>query len=222
MEQWTKSIDILLVDDHKTLTDGLEVLLSSSGYRNIHSANSFEKACELICTLGSGILILDYNLNGRNGLDVLNVVHSNGSEFRTIILTSYNDIHLIRDSMKSGCYGFVNKQSASDYIINSLDEVRQGREYFCPTTQAMVNRDFTGKSTSDMIDKEIKIIDMLSKREIEVLRLIGEQYTSEEIAKTLYLSKGTIDTYRKNLIQKLHVRNSIGLALFAKVNNLIK
>ena len=128
------------------------------------------------------------------------------------MLSSYADARLIREALKRGAKSYLSKQTASVHVAEAIEAVAQGSSYFDPIIQEVINKNFAHMMPDIAITSERPMWSMLSDREKQVLELIRAEYTSEEIAKELYISKSTVDTYRKNLIIKLKVKNSVGLA----------
>ena len=213
----SKSIlPILIIDDHRMVTDGLEAILRNVGYKNISCANTeleIEKAIKGL----SAVVILDINIGNVDGLQLLKKIKQEQNA-KVLMLSSYADTRLIKEAMKSGCDGYISKHTASDHVVAAIDLVTDGRSYFDPTIQSIINASFAGMHPDTEVTKERQAISMLTQREREVLQLISEEYSSEEIANQLFISKSTVDTHRKNLIEKLKVKSSIGLMNYYSTN----
>jgi DNA-binding NarL/FixJ family response regulator len=208
----TSELHITIIDDHPILLDGLRLLLLQAGYGHISCLSSDQDICNYINNPSGDIIILDINMGKHNGLDLLNGTLSKRPEAKIIMLSSYSDTRLIREAIKHGAKGYLTKQTASKHIIDAVQSVGEGGTYFDPIIQEIINKSFAHVAPDVVTTSERPMQSMLSDREQQVLELIRAEYTSEEIAKELYISKSTVDTYRKNLIKKLMVRNSVGLA----------
>lgn len=216
-----KERPIFLIDDHQVLTDGLKLIISSAEFANIHCINQVTSISDISRITAGGIVVLDININGIYGIDILIEIQQKYPETDVIILSSYKDAFMIKAAMENGCKGFLSKQLASDHILLALSSISQGKHYYDPQIQEIINVVFAGKDSSLLHDQERKLLPMLTKREIQILKLIATGFSSIQISKSLYISKGTVDSHRKKLIQKLQVKNSVELGVIAKENHLI-
>ncbi len=205
-------LHITLIDDHPVLLDGITALLKAAGYDHITALSDPDDIAGYIDAPIGGILILDINIGSYDGLEVLSKLSDRRPELKVIMLSSYADARLIREALKRGAKSYLSKQTASAHVAMAIEAVAQGSSYFDPIIQEVINKNFAHMMPDIAITSERPMWSMLSDREKQVLELIRAEYTSEEIAKELYISKSTVDTYRKNLIIKMKVKNSVGLA----------
>ena len=208
----TSELHLTLIDDHPVLLDGLTALLKAAGYDHITTLSNPSDIAAYIDEPTGDILILDINIGSYDGLEVLSKLTDRRPELKVIMLSSYADARLIREALKRGAKSYLSKQTASAHVAEAIEAVGQGSSYFDPIIQEVINKNFAHMMPDIAITSERPMWSMLSDREKQVLELIRAEYTSEEIAKELYISKSTVDTYRKNLIIKLKVKNSVGLA----------
>jgi len=204
------SITVGLIDDHRALTDAMSLLLSNSPHSYATScAHTYEEAEHLIAENHCDIYLVDMNLGKGDSLDLINFIASKSKP--CIVLSAYSDIALIKKAMKVGSKGYLSKSSAATNILAAIDTVLEGDTYFDDIIQSTINAS-AGVADKIATAQERVMLSQLTKREKEIINLIAQEYTSEEIAKELHLSKHTIDGYRKSLISKLGVRGSVGLA----------
>ena len=137
-----------------------------------------------------------------------------------IFLSSYSDLRLVNEAIKLGAKGYVTKSSASQYLEIGISEVMSGNLYYSPDIKDSILSAFTGQA-KPVQEEESALLRQLTERELDVLKLIAQQFTSDEIGKKLFIARSTVDTHRKNLIYKLKVKNAVGLGLFAEKNGLI-
>lgn len=213
-----KPISVVIIDDHRVLIDGLISLLTIEGITVSGSANTFDQGLYILKELEYNVALIDINLEGDDGLALIK--SAKDRDKKVLILSSYTDIRLIKEALRKGADGYLTKESTSNHIIEAIQSVNDGINYFDPIIQQKLNQSFI-KSSPDHKVVERVIEAHLTKREREVLILIAHQMTSEEIADKLYIAKSTVDTYRKNLIEKLKVKNAVGLGLWASKNGLI-
>ena len=218
----SQKIKIHLADDHQVLLDGLCNLITTnpnytiSGY-SLDGTNLIEK----VCKEKASILIMDINMPNVDGLEVLKDFASKKPPFDIIVFSSYDHLKLIKEVMKLGAKSYLTKQCAGENILEAIQAVTNGEEYFCETVRTKIFNNFTNKNSSTtstinhINDKNV------SDREIEILKLIALEYNSEEISEALFISVNTVNTHRKNLIRKLNVKSPIGLVTYAIKHNLI-
>ncbi len=214
---------LLLVDDHKILLDGLKALLNMLDESlDIEMEESGIKFLERSDLESIDMVIMDINMKEKDGIQAFRESKEKGFNGKCIFLSSYNDLKLINEAIQLGASGYVTKSSATDCIYDSVTAAFNDDLYYSPDIKDRILKAF---SRSDDLqaeaDGEKAVLRQLTERELDVLKLIAQQFTSEEIAKKLYIAKSTVDTHRKNLINKLKVKNAVGLGLFAERNGLI-
>ena len=218
------AINIVLLDDHAILMDGLEALLRiNQSYQVIGKFKSGQELLEQFDDLKIDLIIIDVNMKGQDGIDVFDALKNKGYGGKCIFLSSYDDLKLVNAAIDKGANGYISKASATKYLHEAIEHVMQNKGiYYSPDIKEKILNAFSRFDTNQAeYQDEAGVLRQLTEREIEVLRLIALQYTSEEIAKKLYIAKSTVDTHRKNLIHKLKVKNAVGLGLFAERNSLI-
>ena len=219
--QMNDSLSIALVDDHKILLDGIEALLASNhDYKVVIKEESGEDLLKRSDIDAVQLLIMDINMKGRDGIQVLKELRDNGYDGTCIFLSSYDDLKLVNEAIKLGAKGYVTKGSATEYLEEAIKAVRRGDNYYSPDIQRRILSAFSKSEKEKDGTKEQGVLRQLTEREIEVLKLIAQEFTSDEIAKKLFIAKSTVDTHRKNLIFKLKVKNAVGLGIFAERNKL--
>ncbi|MCB0669885.1 MAG: response regulator transcription factor [Saprospiraceae bacterium] len=212
-----------LVDDHKILMDGMEALLSMQGdYSILFKVDRGEKLLSRTDLSEIDLLVMDINMPDMDGIDALRSLSKTAFQGYCIILSSYDDLHLVNEAIQAGARGYITKNSATEYLEEAIRAVENGEIYYSPDVRERILKSFS-KSNIDLAEEnsESAMLRQLTERELEILKLIAQQYTSEEIGKKLFIAKSTVDTHRKNLINKLKVKNAVGLGLFAKRQGLV-
>ena len=158
-----------------------------------------------------------------DGIAVLQNFFNNNFQQKVIVLSSYDDVKLIKEVLKIGALGFLAKKCAGENIVEAINKVNNGEQYFEKSIQQKLLATFnTNKSTSkEFVSQEGSFFSSLTPRELDVLQLIAKQYNTKEISDQLHISVNTVETHRKNLISKLNVKNVVGLAIYAIKNNLV-
>ncbi len=207
-----KKIKILLTDDHKMIRDGLKVMLEMYNGKYtfvMDEASSGEAAVDKIRKNDYDIVLLDYQLPGMNGAETARVVMQIKPGTKILALSNYNECAYIDKMMKGHkAKGYILKNIGQEELIKAIETVLSNKIYYSnEISLTLMNR---GKLDSG-IKSENGSYELLTKREIEVLRLIAEENTNETIANTLSISKRTVDSHRQHIMFKLGVRNSVGL-----------
>ena len=218
----SQKIKIHLADDHQVLLDGLSNLIITNpnyaitGY-SLDGTNLVDK----VCKEKAGILIMDINMPNVDGLEVLKEFAEKKPPFHIIVLSSYDDLKLIKEVMKLGAKGYLTKQCAGENILEAIQAVSDGEEYFCETVRTKIFNTFTNKNQTITTSPDHLTDKNISARELEILKLIALEYSTDEISEALFISANTVNTHRKNLIRKINVKSSIGLVTYAIKHNLI-
>lgn len=212
-------IRVYLADDHKVLIDGMQAVLQNEPEFQVcgYSLDGSDVIAQSLETQAD-ILVMDINMPAKDGIEVLREYLPESHPFKIIILSSYDDLKLIREVMKMGARGYLTKQCAGENIVEALQAVWSGAEYFCPNVRDKILMSFShgmAKPTSDTP------VSSLTERELQIIKLISQEYSGKEIGVELSISPNTVETHRKNLIKKLNVKNTIGLVKFAIKNNLV-
>lgn len=215
-----KKIRIYLADDHQVLIDGiLAVLKTNTKFEVVGYSLNGMNLVDTVHQKKADILIMDINMPQKDGIEVLKEFSDKGFSCKVIVLSSYDDFKLIKEVLKLGASGYLSKQCAGDSIIEAIESVAAGQDYFSKNIQEKIFSSLTGnKSASE--NYEITNT-MLTDRELEILKLISMEYSGKEIGEELFISANTVETHRKNLIKKLNVKNTIGLVKYAIKHNLI-
>ena len=215
-------ITVHIADDHKILIEGIIAVINTDDDIEVKGYSLTGKhVMEWVESNNADILILDINMPEYDGIEVLKYFKQKKISQRVIILSSYDDVKLVQEVINLGANGFLSKDSAGQHIIEAINAVHKGDQYFSDAIKNNLIKLYTGKNVKSGKRPESTILNSLTPREIEVLKLITDEYSSPEIADKLNISQSTVDTYRKSLLKKTNVKNSIGLAMYAVKNNII-
>ncbi|MEN8186216.1 MAG: response regulator transcription factor [Bacteroidota bacterium] len=215
-------IRVHIADDHQILIDGIIAVLKSEENIDVvgYSLNGTQ-VVEWFQENTADVLILDINMPELDGIEVLNKFDSFENKPKVIVLSSYDDIKLVKEVLQIGAQGFVPKKSAGEHIVNAVKKVANDEQYFTDDIKEKMMQTLLNKPGKDKVSQDGVLISSLTKREVQVLKLVAQQYSTREIAEELHISESTVDTHRKNLMKKVKVKNSVGLAIFALKNEVI-
>ncbi len=218
-----RKIKVHVADDHQILIDGINAVLSSE--KNIDVVGYSLNGKDVLTWFASNeadILILDINMPKLDGIGVLQSFFDKGFQQKVIVLSSYDDSKLIKEVLKIGANGFLTKKCAGENIVEAINTVNNGQQYFSKSVQEKLLATFTKSlEKNEKFSQDGSFFSSITPRELDVLRLIAQQLNSKEISIKLHISVNTVETHRKNLISKLNVKNVVGLAIYAVKNNII-
>lgn len=212
-------IRVFITDDHEMYLEGLALLLGKQkDIEVIGTASSGKALLNQLRDLQTDILLLDVYLPDTTEEELLQQIRASRPELKVIYLTLLRGTRYIHKLTRYNIQGYVLKNAPLEELLTALRTVQDGNSYFSKDVHiGDSNEDF--RNTITIEDRQID--DILSRRELEVLKLICREYSNAEIAEKLFLSVSTVETHRKNLIAKLGVNNTVGLVKFALRHKLI-
>jgi DNA-binding NarL/FixJ family response regulator len=204
-------VDILLVDDHSIIRDGIKAILRGSTEFHVSSeARSGAEAVEICGRLKPPIVLMDINLPGLGGIEATIQILRGSPATRVVMLSMYDDRNSVLNALRAGARGFVLKSASENDLLDALRAVANGGSYLSPLVSDRLVSDLRNKDTQRRPEGQT-----LTPREIQILRLVADGKTSKEIAVLLNLEVNTVRTYRKTLMKKLGVSNTAGLVKFS-------
>lgn len=210
-----KRIKILIADDHKLFNDGMKLMLSMEAEIDIvGQVYSGKDVLHHVNVLKPDIILLDINMPHVNGLDVAAKVIQDLPKVKIIILTMYSDKKFVDDCLAMGVHGFVLKSSGVDVVLMAIETVLNNGQFYEPK---MNPKNFDNRHATDEFMRQFQ----LTKREIEIIGLIGQSNTNDEIAEKLFLSIATVKTHRNNINLKLDIKKPADLVKFAVEHGLV-
>lgn len=226
--QTAQTVKTIIADDHHLFIAGLTSILQGSEQVNfdiIDVAHDGEELLNKLKRLDPELLILDLNMPEKDGLDVLTAIRLQNKELKILALTMYDDSKIVKSAFKSGVDGYVLKSAVKDELLEAIYDVLAGNTHLgngvrLNEAMATMNGTIIKPKVSPFEDRFIKKYN-LTKREIEILRLITQALSNKQIAKELFISDQTVSVHRKNIMRKLSVSNTAGLIKIAYDNGLI-
>ena len=217
-----EKIKVHIADDHKILIEGIVAVINTESDIEIEGFSlTGKEVIDWAEDHYADILILDINMPIYDGIEVLKFFKIKKINLKVIILSSYDDVKLVQEMINLGASGFLSKDSAGQHIVEAIRTVHAGDQYFSDTVKNNLLKLYTGKNVKLGQRPQSTIVNSLTDRETEVLKLISQEYSSPEIAQILNISQSTVDTYRKSLLKKTNVKNAVGLAMYAVKNKII-
>lgn len=217
------NVNILLVEDHKLVRDGIKMLLESKNeYDVVAEASHADDALAILANdVQIDLVITDINMSGMDGVALTENIQQLYPHIKVIVLSMLQDDEHVSKSFHAGAKAYLIKSSHYNELLFAIEHVINGGKYMCESV--MMDMIQKTREMSENLDQTLDLMkDLdLSEREMEVLQLIGDGYTNNEIAEKLFLSKRTVEGHRQNLIDKTHVKNSAQLVKYAVKNGLI-
>ena len=211
------SVNILLADDHKMIREGLKQLLEMyDDIKVVGEAGGGFEWLNLADKTHPDVILLDINMPNLDGLQVLNIIKTQKMDCKVIVLTIHNEIEYLIKAIDFNCDGYILKDSDFDTLKNAIMTVYEGQTYIEPTLVPLLNVRLAERDLMKDKSKE------LTRREVEVLKMIASGSSNKEIASTLSISERTVKNHVSNIFKKIDVSDRTQAAVFAIKNDIIK
>ena len=199
---------VLIVEDHPITRQGLKALINQQVMLTVcGEADSASEAIELVATLRPDLALVDVTLKGGSGIELIKSLHEHAPGMPVLVVSMHDEALFAERALRGGALGYVMKHEAADKITGAIQQVLRGELYLSPRMRERVLHRFVSRKS----DRLVFAMDTLSNREMEVFRLIGNGYSTRQIAERLNLSSKTIDSYREHLKLKLGIENGAEL-----------
>jgi DNA-binding NarL/FixJ family response regulator len=210
---------ILIADDHSMVRDGVKNLINQNkDLVVVGEASSGSQALELFDSLNPDLLIMDISMPDMNGMEVSKLILAKNPQANIVILSMYDDEDYISRCLEYGVKGYVIKNESGSELDYAIRSVLIGKNYFSRQAQDVIFRKYS-QNVSKKKQREDSV--KLTKREVEIIKLIAEGMTSQEMANKLFISPRTVETHRANLMKKIGVKNAIELVKKAEQMDLL-
>ncbi|RYY53244.1 MAG: response regulator transcription factor [Chitinophagaceae bacterium] len=210
-----EKITILLVDDHKLIRDSWSFILNSDDrFSVIGETSSGEEAIEITRIRKPDIILMDVNMSPVNGFDATKQIHKISPESKVIAVSMHSMPAYAKRMLQLGAMGYVTKNSSKEEMITAIVEVYNGKKYICEEVKNILAQQELDE-TSEQSD-----MNNLSRRELDIIKLIKEGLSSKEIAVQLDISLKTVEVHRYNILKKLKLKNTAALVNFINAKGL--
>jgi DNA-binding NarL/FixJ family response regulator len=217
----SKIINIALVDDEALFVEGLSLLFSNVEHINVtKTANSGLAFLDALQnnpeTILPDIALVDIQMKPMDGFELVEVLKDKYPDLKIIILSSHYKSNVLGHMIKLGVSAFIPKNANKELLVTAIESVNNSGVYFTQTDQEMLVKFMNSKSKK----LTLSLNEELSKREIEVVKLICLEHTNHEIADQLFLSKRTVESHRQRILEKVGAKNTVGLVVYAIANKI--
>ena len=207
-------INILLVDDHSIIAEGVKLMLSKVKDINVVSwVSNGEKAVNYLKKTNEiDVVLMDINMPVMNGIEATKIIKNNNKKINIVALTMHEGEEYVLSMLRAGAIGYITKESGTDELVRAIRSASKGEKYYSDEISKLIINALLGENRDG--PKE------LSRRELEMLSYIAGGYTNVEISKILFISKNTVDAHRRNILDKLNLKNTVALVKYAIENSL--
>ncbi|PKQ30445.1 MAG: DNA-binding response regulator [Actinobacteria bacterium HGW-Actinobacteria-10] len=210
------SIRVMLVDDHQIVRDGLRSLLAREmDIEVVGEAETGRDAIPLAMKLRPDVILMDITMRGLNGIDATRQLIADIEGMRVIALSMHSDRRYVADMLSAGASGYLMKDSAFEELSLAIRTVMSGRTYLSEGVAQIVVDDYVQRVSGKTPAEGVGSTKPLSTREREVLQLMAEGHSTKAIAGMLHLSVKTVETHRRQIMEKLRIFNVAGLIKYA-------
>jgi DNA-binding NarL/FixJ family response regulator len=209
---------ILIADDHSIVRSGLKKILDAKpDMEVVAEAEDGAEAVEKALKEDVHLVILDVSMPRKTGIQAAAELHKRKPELKVLMLSMHDSEQFLFEALKAGASGYVLKSGADTDIVDAVRAAMRGDSYLYPSAVTAIVRDYVERG-----GRGEEQFDVLTPRELEVLKLIAEAYTSKEIAKELWISVKTVERHRQNILDKLGMRDRVELTRYAIRRGLIQ
>lgn len=205
-------INVAIVDDQVIILNGLQKILAEAAHINVSALyNSGDELLEGLEKTQPDVLLLDIQMPGRSGIELAAIISKKYPAVKMIALTNVDVLTQMKQMLQKGCLGYLLKDVSPEILINAIETVNSGEQFLNENLKKQLLSSLSGQD-----DKQL-----ITRREKEILKLILEENTNQDIANKLFLSLRTVENHRNNLLQKLNVKNTAGLVKVALQEGLV-
>jgi len=217
MVSYNLPINFIIADEHQLITDGLsKILEAEKTIGEIYTAINGREAVDKVLTHDIDCAIMDINMPVLNGLEATKLIKKEKAHIKVIVVSMMCDASIVGKMMRAGADAFINKDTGKNELLKAIDKVMHDEKYISPEIPCNLFTHLTDRNVNTPDNEK-----HLTTREIEIIRYIADGLTNNEIADKLFLSPVTIDTHRKNMLAKLHLKNTATLVKYAADHKLL-
>ena len=209
---------LLLVDDHQIIRDGIRFYFDGDEeFQITGEAENGLKALDLMKENSYDIILTDINMPEMDGVELMKNIKENYPNQKVLVLSMFNEAAYINKMIAHGANGYVLKKSTKGELVEAIKNILDGQDHYSEEVYRTIVQNIAGRTPKQRLTLETE----LSEREREVLVLIANEYSNQEIADRLFISIRTVETHKRNLLEKTGCKNVAGLVMYAVERNLV-
>lgn len=215
----TEAIHLVIADDHEIFRDGLALMLSRQ--KNMVLAGQAGDGRELLKIVREkrpDVILMDIKMPHMDGIEATKILTGEFPDLRIVALSMFTEENLIVEMLEAGAKGYLLKNADKQEILDAISSVMEDKTYYCRDTSSTLAGMIVKSNFNPYRKKEAVTF---SEREIEIIRLICKQLTAQEIGTAVFLSRRTVEGYRTRILEKMNVKNTAGVVIYALKNKLI-
>jgi DNA-binding NarL/FixJ family response regulator len=219
-----EKIKIILVEDHQIVRDGIKALLAEGpDIEIIGEAQNFSELREILISKLPDIIIMDISLPETSGIEITTYITEKYQSTKVLILSMYTEEDFIFNAIKAGAKGYLPKNTTRKELLDAISAIYNGAEFYSDTISNIILKSYVNKAKSaDNKNVKINKEDLLTHREIEILKHYAEGYSNQEIADKLFISIRTVESHKNHIMQKLELKSTVDLIKFAIKNKIVE
>lgn len=215
-------IKILICDDHPLIRTGIKNMLERiKGFNVIGEAENGQESIEMVKQLSPDVVIMDVSMPKMSGIEACRIISKTFPATKVLMLTMHENEEYVLKGFESGAKGYIPKNSKMTEFINAIQVIAKGENYFTPQVSRILLRGYQEKTQEVFQAKSVSNGKTFTKREKEIIFHISKGQSNKEIAEDLFISVRTVETHRKNIMSKFHLRNTADIIMYAIKNNII-
>ncbi len=214
------SIKIILTEDHQLLRDGIKALIASDNIEIIGEASNGAELWKLMESMSPDIILMDISLPDVSGIELTRTLSERFPEVKVLILSMFTDESFINQAIKAGAKGYLHKNTTREEMLIAIDTVYSGSEFYSDNISKIILKNYIDKAKKNGEDFS-NPHEILSKREIEILKMFAEGFINKEIADRLFISIRTVESHKNHIMQKLNLKTQVELVKYSIRHNLI-
>lgn len=215
-----EKIKLIIADDHKIFLDGIKSLLCEvEKFEILATASSGEELLELLSSHTPDIVITDITMKGMNGIEVTRIITDLNPTIKVLILSMHSTEEFVLNAAKVGADGYLPKDSSIEELVEAIETISEGNQFYAKNVRDYFLNHYIKRFRveQDIIEKS-----ELTSREMEILKLVATGLTNKEIADKLIISQRTVDAHKNHIMQKLKLKSSAELIIYAIKNKLVE
>jgi len=214
------SIRIILTEDHQILRDGIKALIASENIEITGEASTGEELWKLLEMSQPDIILMDISLPDTTGIELTALLREKFPDIKVLILSMFMDESFIKQAIKAGVKGYLHKNTTREEILTAINTIYAGIDFYSENVSKIILKSYIEKAKNTSGEPQ-NPHELLSKREIEILKMFAEGFINKEIADKLFISVRTVESHKNHIMQKLGLKTQVELVRYAIKNNLV-